>query len=59
MIFEQNVSEKVAKIIQQEIGAKSLTLHNLESVSETDLKNNEDYFSIMKRNLETLSEALN
>ncbi|WP_339195365.1 metal ABC transporter substrate-binding protein [Aeribacillus sp. FSL W8-0870] len=59
VIFEQNVSEKVAKIIQQEIGAKSLTLHNLESVSETDLNNNEDYFSIMKRNLETLSEALN
>jgi zinc transport system substrate-binding protein len=27
-------------------------------VTEEDIKNNEDYFSIMKKNLETLKKAL-
>ncbi|MGD6902474.1 metal ABC transporter solute-binding protein, Zn/Mn family [Bacillus infantis] len=59
ILFEQNVESRVAKIIQEEIGAESLTLHNLEAVTEDDIKNNEDYFSIMERNLETLETVLN
>ena len=59
ILFEQNVSPKVAKVIQQEIGAQTLTLHNLESVTKEEMRNNEDYFSLMKRNLETLKKALN
>lgn len=57
--FEQNVSPRVAEIIQKEIGAKALTLNNLESITEEDVKNNEDYFSLMRKNLETLKKALN
>lgn len=57
--FEQNVSPRVAEIIQKEIGAEALTLNNLESITEEDVKNNEDYFSLMKKNLETLKKALN
>jgi zinc transport system substrate-binding protein len=59
VMFEQNVSPKVSEIIQKEIGAESLTLHNLESMTEEDKENKEDYFSIMRRNLENIKKALN
>jgi zinc transport system substrate-binding protein len=59
VIFEQNLSPKVAKIIQDEIGAKSLALHNLEAVTKENLNQKDDYFSIMRKNLETLKIALN
>jgi zinc transport system substrate-binding protein len=59
VVFEQNLTPKVAKIIQDEIGAKSLTLHNLEAVTNENLKQKDDYFSIMRKNLETLKIALN
>lgn len=59
VIFEQSVSPKVAKIIQQELGAESLTLHNLESITDENIKQNDDYFSIMKKNLQTIKKALN
>lgn len=59
VIFEQNLSTKVAEIIQKEIGAESLILHNLEAITEENLKQKDDYFSIMRRNLETIKKALN
>ncbi|MFE8698348.1 metal ABC transporter substrate-binding protein [Cytobacillus sp. FJAT-53684] len=59
VIFEQNLSTKVAEIIQKEIGAESLILHNLEAITDENLKQNDDYFSIMQRNLETIKKALN
>jgi zinc transport system substrate-binding protein len=59
VVFEQNVSPKIAKIIQEEIGAKALTLHNLEAVTEENIKQKDDYFSIMRKNLETLKTVLN
>lgn len=58
IIFEQNVSSKLTEIIQKEIGAKDLMLHNLSVLTENDVKNNEDYFSLMEQNLETLKTAL-
>lgn len=59
VIFEQSVSPKVAKIIQKELGAESLTLHNLESITDKNIKQNDDYFSIMRKNLQTIEKALN
>ncbi|WP_235991896.1 metal ABC transporter substrate-binding protein [Metabacillus schmidteae] len=59
IIFETNVSSNVTDIVQSEIGAEALTLNNLETLTDEDIKNNEDYFSIMKKNLETLKKALN
>ncbi len=59
IIFETNVSSNVTDIVQTEIGAEALTLNNLESITEEDSKNNEDYFSLMSRNLKTLEQALN
>jgi zinc transport system substrate-binding protein len=58
VIFEQNVTEKIADIVKNEIGAEALTLHNLESVTTEERKNNEDYFSLMRKNLETLKKAM-
>lgn len=59
MIFEQNLTPKVAEIIQNEIGTKSLTLHNLEAITEENIKQGDDYFSINRKNLETIQTALN
>jgi zinc transport system substrate-binding protein len=58
VIFEQNVTEKIADIVKNEIGAEALTLHNLESATAEERKNNEDYFSLMRKNLETLKKAM-
>ncbi|MEQ6353196.1 zinc ABC transporter substrate-binding protein [Lysinibacillus sp. M3] len=58
IIFEQNVSSKLAKVIQSEIGAEALTLHNLSVLTEEDIKNGETYLTIMEQNVETLRQAL-
>ncbi|MGP4063589.1 metal ABC transporter solute-binding protein, Zn/Mn family [Oceanobacillus sp. M65] len=58
VIFEQNVTTKVAEVIRNEIGAEPLQLHNLSVLTEEDAENEEDYFSLMKKNLETLNKAL-
>jgi zinc transport system substrate-binding protein len=59
ILFEQNVSSKLGEIIQQELKADSLTLHNLATLTESDIQNKEDYFTLMKKNLEALKIALN
>lgn len=57
--FEQNTSNKTAKIIQDHIHATPLYIHNLEVLMEEDLEANRDYISIMKSNLEALAKGLN
>ncbi|RFU63652.1 adhesin [Peribacillus saganii] len=59
VIFEQNISSKLTEIIQKEIGAKPLKLHNLSVLTEKEQDSEEDYFSLMEKNLETLDKALN
>lgn len=59
IIFEQNVASKITDVVKNEIKAEPLTLHNLESITEQEAKNQEDYVSLMKRNIETLKKALN
>ncbi|REB06377.1 adhesin [Sporosarcina sp. BI001-red] len=59
ILFEQNVSSKLTKVVQNEIGADSAILHNLSVLTKEDLANKEDYFSLMKRNIQVLSKALN
>ncbi|WP_163536975.1 zinc ABC transporter substrate-binding protein [Gracilibacillus sp. YIM 98692] len=58
LLFEQNVEPKVAQVIQQETNVESLELHNLSVLTEEDIDNEEDYFSLMERNLDVLVEAL-
>lgn len=59
VVFEQNVSSKLTEIIQNEIGAKALTLHNLSVLTDADLKAGADYESLMNQNIKTLQTALN
>lgn len=58
VLFEQNISPKVATIVQDEIGADVLRIHNLETVTEDEIDAGEDYFSLMDKNIETLEQAL-
>ncbi|MBS4191797.1 zinc ABC transporter substrate-binding protein [Bacillus sp. FJAT-49705] len=59
VFFEQNVSSKLTEIIQKELGAEPLVLHNLSTLTDNDIKNNATYFSIMNDNLQALEKALN
>ncbi|WLR55966.1 zinc ABC transporter substrate-binding protein [Mesobacillus subterraneus] len=58
VLNEQNFNSKLAKMVQEEIGAKSLTLHNLSVLTDEDIKNNETYFTLMEKNIATLEKAL-
>lgn len=58
IIYNQNPPTKVADMIQKETGTKALTLHNLEYITEKDKQSNEDYFSIMDKNIDALKKAL-
>jgi zinc transport system substrate-binding protein len=59
ILFEQNVPSKLAEIVQKEIGAKALPVHNLGILTKENIKNNETYFSLMEQNLDSLKTALN
>lgn len=59
ILFEQNVSSKLAEVIQKEVGADSLVLHNLSILTTDDVKNKETYFTLMEKNIQTLEKALN
>lgn len=48
----------MSTLVKNEVGAQALTLHNLESLTKNDVKNKEDYFSIMQHNIDTLKKAL-
>jgi len=57
VLFEKTTSNRLATIVQEEIGAKSLYIHNLETLLPEDIEQRKDYFSIMQDNLNTLDEA--
>jgi zinc transport system substrate-binding protein len=59
VLFEQNVQSNLGKVVQKEIGAKALHIHNLAVLSKDNLKNKETYFTLMNANLKTLETALN
>ncbi|MFJ7616119.1 metal ABC transporter substrate-binding protein [Bacillus cereus] len=58
ILFEPNLSNKVAQVVKKEVGANTLTLHNLESLTTNNIKNKDDYFSIMRNNISSLQKAL-
>ena len=58
IFFEQNVSSKITEIVQNEIGAEALILHNLSTRTDEDIKKNRDYFTIMEDNLQSLKTGL-
>jgi len=58
IIYDQNPVTKVADVVKKETETTPVTLHNLEYLTESDVKNNEDYFTIMNKNIETLKKVL-
>ncbi|SFL78788.1 metal ABC transporter solute-binding protein, Zn/Mn family [Salibacterium qingdaonense] len=58
VMLEQNVSSKVTEVVQEEAGAKALTLHNLATLTEEEIEAGEDYFSLMRQNIENMKTAL-
>lgn len=58
ILFENLVTPKVAEVVKDAIGAESLVLHNLEGLTEEELSQGKDYFSLMQDNLDVLKQAL-
>ncbi|MCR4441454.1 MAG: zinc ABC transporter substrate-binding protein [Peptococcaceae bacterium] len=58
IFFESLASPKVSETIAREINARTLVLHPLGSLTEKEIRSGEDYFSIMRKNLENLKTAL-
>ena len=49
---------RMAKVLEEETGAKLLLFHSAHNISEKDFKNGVTYIEIMKNNEKTLKEAL-
>lgn len=58
IVFEPNLPEDYVQLfnkIKTELNLTQINLHNLYTLSEDDINNNENYIDLMYRNLETLS----
>jgi zinc transport system substrate-binding protein len=58
IFFDTLVSGKVAKTVQEEVGAEALVLNPLEGLTQEEEEAGEDYFSLMETNAENLAKAL-
>ncbi|MDT2601066.1 metal ABC transporter substrate-binding protein [Enterococcus hulanensis] len=56
--FEENASSKVAETLSKETSVKLKVLNPLESLTEKQIKNGEDYVSVMRENLDALKESI-
>ena len=56
--YEPNVKNKIANTVKKETGLETLTLNNLESISKESIESDEDYLSLMEKNIEALSQEL-
>lgn len=58
IFFETLVSPKLSDTIAQEVGAKTLVLDPLEGIPQDEIKQGQNYFTIMNQNLHNLQTAL-
>ncbi|MEZ0479792.1 metal ABC transporter solute-binding protein, Zn/Mn family [Planococcus sp. SSTMD024] len=58
IVFEQNVSSNLTEVIQNEVGAEAIEMHNLGVLTQEDIDNDETYFTLMERNLQALETVL-
>jgi zinc transport system substrate-binding protein len=56
--FEENASSKVAETLSKETGVKLEVLNPLESLTDKQIKDDEDYLSVMRENLAALKESV-
>lgn len=59
IIVIENSSAGIAEAISDKTGAKILTMHSCQSVTAKHIENGLTYLSVMKDNLQVISEALN
>lgn len=58
IFFESLVSPKLSQTIAQEVGAQTLVLNPIEGLSDEEIRQGHDYFSVMRENLVHLRTAL-
>lgn len=58
IFFESLVSPKLSDTIAEEVGAKTLVLDPLEGIPQDEIKQGQNYFTIMNQNLHNLQTAL-
>lgn len=58
VFFETLVSPRLAETVARETGASTAVLNPLEGLTEDELGRGEDYFSLMRVNLQTIRQAL-
>ncbi len=58
IFFEELVSPKVAQSIAAQVGASTDVLSPLEGLTDAEASAGDDYFSVMRKNLEALTAAL-
>ena len=58
VFFETLVSPRLAETIARESGARTAELNPIEGLSEDELARGENYFTVMRANLESLRQAL-
>jgi zinc transport system substrate-binding protein len=58
VFFETLVSPRLAQTVARELGARTAVLNPLEGLTEEQLAAGEDYFSVMRANLDVLRRAL-
>ena len=58
VFVEPLVSPRIAETVARETGAETAVLDPLEGLSEEQAANGDDYFSVMRRNLDALRAAL-
>ncbi len=58
IVFEQNVSSNLTKVIQKEVNAEAVEMHNLGVLTQENIDNEETYFTLMEQNLQTLEIIL-
>jgi len=58
ILYEDEANTEVAKTIAQETGALTGVLRPIESLNSDQIASGEDYFSLMRENLEWLKKAL-
>jgi zinc transport system substrate-binding protein len=58
IFFETLVSPRLAQTVARETGTKTAVLNPIEGLTEDQIRQGEDYFSVMRKNLATLRGAL-
>jgi zinc transport system substrate-binding protein len=58
IFFETLVSDKVSKVVAQEVGAKTLVLNPFEGLTAAEMEAGKDYLAVMRENLANLKLAL-